>query len=165
MLNTEDRLDEQLLEAVRDLNAQLQRYFGAALRARGVSLARLKLLKFIQRSGSVRSTDVAEAFGYAPRTITEGLDASERDGLIRRDPDPADRRAKRITLTPAGLCVLEETAPFLPAIRSRVFEAMAHEDQAELLRMLQLLNEHVGGLDAQEDAGAGNRAPIGSGQK
>jgi len=152
MLNPRTSLHEQLLDTMRSLNARLHRHFGDELKTRGASVARLKLLSFIQRAGSVRSADVVEAFRYAPRTVTEALDALERDGLVRRAPDPLDRRAKRITLTPAGLSVLEEAAPHLRAIMERIFDTVDVEEEAELLRLLQLLDARL--IALEEKAGA-----------
>ena len=46
--------------------------------------------------------DLAAAVGIEGPTLTRHLDALERQGLVRRRQDPADRRAVVVELTPAG---------------------------------------------------------------
>jgi len=89
-------VQHELMEQMRDLHLRMHRLFNDRMRAQGASLAQLKLLLLIERCGEMRSTDIAEALGQAPRTVTEAVDAAERDGLVVRNPDPSDRRAKRI---------------------------------------------------------------------
>jgi DNA-binding MarR family transcriptional regulator len=39
----------------------------------------------------------------APRTMTDIIDVLERDGLVKRVPDPADRRSVQAVITESGL--------------------------------------------------------------
>jgi len=93
---------EKASEALRDFYLRSHRLIDRMMTAQGASFARSRLLMHIAREGPLRSIDLAASFGYAPRTVTEAIDGLERDGLVRRDPDPGDRRAKRISLTPTG---------------------------------------------------------------
>jgi DNA-binding MarR family transcriptional regulator len=93
---------ERAAEALRDFYRGSQRLMDRSMAARGVSFARARILKMVMAEGALRSTDLAASFGFAPRTVTEAIDGLERDGLVRRISDPADRRAKRIVLTPEG---------------------------------------------------------------
>jgi DNA-binding MarR family transcriptional regulator len=45
---------------------------------------------------------LAQAIGYDKTRLIALLDDLERDGLISREPDPADRRAHTVRLTAAG---------------------------------------------------------------
>lgn len=106
--------------------------------AQGVSWARTRVLAEIGRRGPLRSTDLATCFGLAPRTVTEAIDGLERDGLARRDPDPGDRRAKRISLTEAG----EAAAAASEASRVRYVEAVFGVlDPGECMEMVRLFDK------------------------
>ena len=50
---------------------------------------------------------LAERMGLTKQAIQQSLDQLERLALIRREPDPVDRRAKYVVLTEAGLFALE----------------------------------------------------------
>lgn len=111
--------------------------------ANGVSWARTRVLREIATRGPLRSTDLAAGFGLAARTVTEAIDGLERDGLARRDPDPTDRRAKRISLTDAG----EAAAAASEASRIRyveaVFGVLDPAECAEIVRLFDKLNERL----------------------
>lgn len=139
----------QLLEQMRELHLRMHRLFNDRMRAQGASLAQLKLLSLIQRSGPIRSTDIADALGQAPRTVTEAVDGLERDGLVVRTPDPLDRRAKRISLTGEGQAVIREVAPHKEAFSTQLFEVLGEEDQTRFLSILKTLNERLVQMGAQ----------------
>lgn len=83
--------------------------------------------------------ELAEAQNLVPRTVTGLIDKLERDGLVRRVPDPADRRSVRAHLTKAGLARME-------AVKRDAFQRQAEgtggltpEQLAELRHLCLLL--------------------------
>jgi DNA-binding MarR family transcriptional regulator len=157
-------IEQELLEQMRDLHMRMHRLFNDRVRAQGASLAQLKLLMLVDRAGSIRSTDIADNLGQAPRTVTEAVDALERDGLVVRSPDPNDRRAKRISLTPAGETVVRDAAPHRDAFAAEFFEALSQADRDEFLRILRKLNDRI--MDMGAPSGLVDRtAKAGSGQQ
>ncbi|MEZ5656645.1 MAG: MarR family transcriptional regulator [Sphingobium sp.] len=106
-------------------------------------MAQLKVLDLIERGEALRSTDIAQALGQAPRTVTEALDGLERDGLIARIVDEQDRRAKRINLTEEGRRVLRDAAPCREAYMIQFLEVLSGEEKAIYLRMLHMLNDRL----------------------
>lgn len=71
--------------------------------------------------------------------MTGRLDRLERAGLVRRSPDPADRRGLQVTLTPAGLELVEEAAEAGLAVQRRLLDALPAEDQRRLADLLRTL--------------------------
>ena len=55
------------------------------------------------REEGMRPSVLAEELRIAPRSATEVADALVERGWLQRAPDPTDRRATTLTLTPAGL--------------------------------------------------------------
>jgi DNA-binding MarR family transcriptional regulator len=55
-----------------------------------------------------RITELAGFLGLAQPRITAVVTSLEQRALVRREPDPADRRAVRILLTERGRALLEE---------------------------------------------------------
>src|ERR1700761_2375244 len=49
-----------------------------------------------------RQLDIANRMGLEPMTVSVFLDKLQARGLVERQPDPLDRRAKRIMLTDAA---------------------------------------------------------------
>jgi DNA-binding MarR family transcriptional regulator len=47
-------------------------------------------------------SDLGAVLGLAKSSLTGLVDRTERNGLVRREPDPRDSRAVRVALTPSG---------------------------------------------------------------
>lgn len=104
-----------------------------------VSPSQLRALGTLMRHGSVRPSTLAEHLGIAPRSATEVVDALEERGFVRRETDPADRRATLVAVTDHG----RETAGAIRGAQAaeadRLFDTLGDDDRAELHRILSLL--------------------------
>jgi DNA-binding MarR family transcriptional regulator len=69
----------------------------------GLSYALISLLFNISRSQPVSAGELAETEGVTPPSVTRSLNRLIELGYVSRIPDPADRRAALIQLTPAGV--------------------------------------------------------------
>lgn len=74
------------------------------MRGEGVlSLARLEVLRVVQAAPTgARVQDVATGVGTSIAAASRLLDRLAADGLIRREPDPGDRRSVRSMLSAQG---------------------------------------------------------------
>lgn len=52
--------------------------------------------------GGMKIADLGRCAGLEPSTMTGVIDRMERDGLVRRENDPEDRRAQNVRLTDEG---------------------------------------------------------------
>jgi DNA-binding MarR family transcriptional regulator len=121
--------------------------------AEGASLARTKLLLYLEdQLGEARAADIAEFFGLAPRTVTEALDGLERDGMVRREPDPQDRRVKRLSITQAGVAAAAATEPLRVALVEQIFGVLSEDERGQLKQLLTKLTAAIG---EQESGKAG----------
>ena len=77
----------------------------------------------------------------APRSVTSKVDAAEADGLVRRLPDPTDRRATLLELTPAGRSLLAAISAQRHEGAAERLGRLSPEDQAELLRLLRVVGD------------------------
>jgi DNA-binding MarR family transcriptional regulator len=146
---------EDLAYRLRDFYMASQRGLDRVMRDRGASFARTKLLMFIERADWVRSTDLAEAFGHAPRTVTEAIDGLERDGLVRRVPDKADRRIKRISITEQGRLAIKASEPARKTFVGEVFGGL---DPGEIAAFNAILEKLTDRLKRMDQTGAGTNA-------
>lgn len=70
--------------------------------ASGLSAARLSALSVLVFGGERTLGELAGAEHVRPATMTRVVQALERDGLVRREADPTDRRATRLSATKKG---------------------------------------------------------------
>lgn len=98
----------------------------------GLTPGEARVLAHAARLGPVRQAALAEGAAIEPMTASAYLDGLERKGLIRRAGDPADRRAKLVTLTEAAPAALDRIGELAAAVR---LGAAGGIDQAEWERL------------------------------
>ena len=95
---------------------------GVARRYR-LSHAALNALAVIEGAGGpVPAGQVSAQMHISTATTTSVLDTLERNGYIRRQPDPADRRRVLVDITPTAQALLDQV---LPAVQQIVTAAMS----------------------------------------
>lgn len=88
---------------VLSLAAAIDQDCASRLGSHGLSEARFVLICILEGRGEAAAPHVlAEQLGVSRATVTGLLDGLERDGLVRRAPDPQDRRSLQVWLTPRG---------------------------------------------------------------
>ncbi len=122
---------------------RFHRLLDRQMAAQGASLARTKMLHFIANNAPVRAADVAEWFDLAPRTVTQAVDTMERDGLVVRVPDPADRRAKRLDITEHGEHVLRQTEPLRRSLIAQAFGLLTDAEIAQFACILDKMEQAI----------------------
>lgn len=74
----------------------------------GITPGEARTLVNAARAGPVRQTVLAEKMHVEAMTLSTYLDRLEARGLLRREADPADRRAKLVHTTDEAVTVLEQ---------------------------------------------------------
>jgi len=82
--------------------------------------------------------ELAEAAGVTRATMTGLIDTLERDGFVKREPDPNDRRMMSVRLTPEGERFLMK---FLPGHFQAIASLMSPLTEAERKTLVQLLGK------------------------
>ncbi|TMR08484.1 MarR family transcriptional regulator [Nonomuraea turkmeniaca] len=82
---------------------------------------------------------LAEAIGADKTRIIGTLDKLQEAGLIAREPDPADRRARLLSLTDAGRALYRSAQGEIQANEDRLLALLPAEDRHGFLRAVQVL--------------------------
>ena len=84
---------------------------------------------------------LAEKLGRDATTVSRQVAGLEEAGLVRRSPCPDDGRATVVTVTKAGIKLVERTIPLTLALRGRAMKGISKTDAKALLTALsQMLN-------------------------
>ena len=94
-----------------------------------LTMAQMKVLFVLHHDGPAGVTELAEALGVAPPSMTGTLDRLVRGGLVERGADATDRRRVITTLTPAGAALVERLQQ---GRRARLLAALAQLDDVAL---------------------------------
>jgi DNA-binding MarR family transcriptional regulator len=78
----------------------------------------------VERHGPVTLGRLAELERVTPPSITRVVATLEREGLVRREADPADRRVSRVAVTPQGSHLLHESRTRKAAYLARGLERL-----------------------------------------
>ncbi|WP_380166835.1 MarR family winged helix-turn-helix transcriptional regulator [Jannaschia sp. R86511] len=95
-----------------------------------------RLLSAVEQ-GQPNQLALAQASGLDKTVVTYLLDDLAGAGLIERRPDPNDRRARRIVLTPAGVERLADFHTRLDRVEDHLFDGLPAAEVTELRRLLQ----------------------------
>ncbi|MEU6807035.1 MULTISPECIES: MarR family winged helix-turn-helix transcriptional regulator [Streptomyces] len=95
---------------------------------------------------------VARAMGITRQSVQRVADLLVDRGLAAYVPNPAHRRAKLLTPTPAGRAAVEKIDPGHAALADRLAEALGEEGFAETVRVLEALSAALEDLSAGREA-------------
>jgi DNA-binding MarR family transcriptional regulator len=96
------RLDAETAARLRAVVGKLSRRLNALARGSGLTPSQLSALGVIARNGPLRLSELAEIESMNPTMLSRVVAALDQAGLIRRKPDPQDRRAGLLEVTASG---------------------------------------------------------------
>jgi len=130
----------------------LARLFARALLRRigphGVNTGQFPVLLMLWERDGVTQTELVTQLAVEQPTMAGTLKRMERDGLIRRVPDPADGRQSRIQLTRRGRG-LEDT--LTSAARDTNGVALDGLTSAESAQLMKLVKRMIANLEHDSD--------------
>ncbi|MBO9100153.1 MULTISPECIES: MarR family winged helix-turn-helix transcriptional regulator [unclassified Rhizobium] len=94
----------------------------------GITAGEARTLVQIAAVNGSRQLDIAIRMGLEPMTVSAFLDRLQARGLIERQPDPLDRRAKRILLSDAAEDMIRAISIEIAAVQQEA--TMGLDEQA-----------------------------------
>jgi DNA-binding MarR family transcriptional regulator len=110
----------------------LARRFDEVLRPIGLTNQQFSLLMALNQPEPPSMAPVARLLAMDRTTLTAALKPLEKRGLVDLDPDPKDRRSRRLQLTQAGHAALLSALPVWRQAHADVEAAMPKFDMEEL---------------------------------
>ena len=118
--------------------------FEAALAEAGATLPVWLTLLSIKSRTLANQREHAAAIGIQGPTLTHHLNALERQGLLVRRRDPANRRVHQVELTEAGEAIFLRLRSVAIAFDKRLRAGLSEEDLAKFASLLAALRGNVG---------------------
>lgn len=156
------QLHQEYTHALLLAGRQWRRAANAAAERHGISDATALPLVLIGRmEGEPRQNTLAEAVDIEGPSLVRLLDQLEKAGLVLRMEDPIDRRAKVLSLTPAGKRVVAGIEADLHRLRDAVFASVSAADLEAGVRVFRAVLNHGRAVSDVEDcrAEASQREP------
>src|SRR5438128_1461299 len=140
---------EGIVDRISGLSRRIKRMMEETLTERSLSWGEWKVLGLLRLSGE----NFRRSPGYlavhaelSSGAMTNRLDRLEEAGLIRRLPDPSDRRGVQVELTEAGIKAYDESTAAQAAKEALITSALTVKEKDELnalLRRLMLVAEQL----------------------
>ncbi len=103
----------------------------------------ISALAVLNGTGPTTLGELAHAEGIARPTMTVLAAALEREGLLRREKDPADGRLVRVSITAAGRDALARSRTRKNAFLARRLRTLDQDELAALERAIDILERVV----------------------
>ena len=136
-------MESEQLDAWRaflNAHAQVTRAIGRDLAAAGLpDLGWYDLLWALYNAPErrLRVNEIAREVVLSPTAMSRFVDRAEKAGFVRREPDPADRRALQVALTDEGVALLRRMWPVYEQGIERHFAAQLDRSPQRLRAMLE----------------------------
>jgi DNA-binding MarR family transcriptional regulator len=127
------------------------------LRPHGLTFARYEALVLLgfSRRGALPLRVIGERLMVHPTSVTNTIDRLERDGLVRRRPNPRDGRGTLAEITPSGREVMARSTADLMAARFGMGDYDVLE-LSEIFALLRGLRVAAGDFQPEPVAAAGD---------
>ncbi len=123
--------------------------FEAHARSLSLTLMQCKTLVHLQRTEGASQARLAELTEVEPMMMVRLLNSMEDDKLIERRSDPADRRARRLYLTPKAKPLLDEVWRLAAQVRSEMFAGVPKADREVFARVLEKASGNLCALERE----------------
>jgi MarR family transcriptional regulator for hemolysin len=101
----------------------------------------LPLLRISRASEPMRQKDLAASLGLDSSSVVRLLDNLQQAGLVERQEEASDRRAKTIVLTRHGQLIVDKAEAASTEVRKHVMDSLSDSDLSVATRVLEQICE------------------------
>lgn len=132
-----------ILFLLHDVARHLRQDADRRARAHGLTRAQWIILLRLDRQPGLSQKELAEILEVEPITVARLIDRLERQGMVERRDDPADRRVWRLHILPPARPVLAEMAAERTDMRRAVAEGLPDEALRVVMEALTRMKANV----------------------
>jgi DNA-binding MarR family transcriptional regulator len=140
----------RILRAARIVDLEMGRVFAED----GLHRGEFDVLATLRRAGNpyrLNPTDLSATVLLSTGAMTNRLDRLESAGLVRRLPDPEDRRGVLVELTAEGRSLIDRVLTAHVRNEERILESLTDVDRRQLTRLLRKLLVSLGEREASSE--------------
>jgi DNA-binding MarR family transcriptional regulator len=124
---------------IRRLNQISGQVFQQRTEAAGFDLTPVQFaaMQVLQATPGIDQAQLAAAIAYDRATIGGVVQRLEKRGYVERIVSATDRRAREVSLTPAGQAVLEDALPIVEALQNDILPGLTEAERQQFLALAQ----------------------------
>lgn len=116
----------------------------------GLNLSEASLLAYVEESGALTQTRLAERLGIGRAAMGSVIDSLEKRGLVERNPDPDDRRVWLVDLTASGKETVQQVTERDVVLRKELRAGISRDDRQKLAEVLVALGNNLAAVLAED---------------
>lgn len=140
---TQRSKNREILFLISDVGRLLRTYADQKARQFGMTRAQWAVLLKLERHEGAQQSELADFLEIQPITLTRLVDRLCDNGLIERRPDPADRRAKLLYLTPAARPLLAQISKQVEEVAEEMLAGIEPQAIDTMLSELGIARENL----------------------
>jgi len=125
-----------------------------ALRDLGFATGQLPVLMNLKGGKALSQAELARIAQVEQPSMAQLLNRMERDGLVQRSADPADKRSRLVALTAEANARMPQAKVRMEALSAQMLAGFSPEESAQLVQFLARINDNI-----DRAAGAANTEP------
>lgn len=141
-----EKAQQQVLTAARNQGISAVLFRNAIARRLGLNSTDSECLSFLGIRGAATPTEIARYTGLTTGATTAMLDRLEKNGYIRRTPNPNDRRGITVTLTPSWA---QAAGPLVADVQKAHEQLIASYSEKELAVIADFLTKFTKNVQEQ----------------
>lgn len=143
---------DRIVETFVYLYTESRRATKELARQHGLTGPQVTALKILESIGTLSLSELSARMSAKNSTITGIVDRMERDGLVKRERSPDDRRVVFLRATARGRAIAASVPVTAMEIFGAALGSLPERDRGELMRILSVLAERVR-VDVEEREG------------
>ncbi|HVX82284.1 MAG TPA: MarR family winged helix-turn-helix transcriptional regulator [Devosiaceae bacterium] len=130
---------------IHDVARQLRRHFDAEAQRHELTMPQWRVIAQLSLADGVSQVALSSLCETDPMTISGVVERLEAKGLVERQPDPADSRAKIVLITPKARAVVAKMKLLADEVYSTAFQGISDADRETTLRVLNQMSANLSG--------------------
>ncbi|SEQ52810.1 DNA-binding transcriptional regulator, MarR family [Devosia sp. YR412] len=135
---------------IHEVSKAFRRRFEEVARQHDLTLPQWRVLAELTRQGGLSQTRLAGAVDADPMTMSGILDRLDKRGLVDRQQDPADSRAKIVRLTPEGEALFKTAKALGTELSMSAVDGMSAAELTALADGLTRIRNNLSGMAAEQ---------------
>ena len=126
-------------------HCRLKLFMAAMLKVNNIDLTpeQFLLIDILWNQGDLKQQQLADGMQKDKNSITKLIDALEQKGLVRRQPNPTDRRSNTIVLTEKGDNLKHEAKMVGISSLDKMLEGLSEEEIHSFIAVMRRISKNM----------------------
>ena len=126
-------------------HCRLKLFMAAMLKVNNIDLTpeQFLLIDMLWNQGDLKQQQLADGMQKDKNSITKLIDALEQKGLVRRQPNPTDRRSNTIVLTEKGDNLKHEAKMVGISSLDKMLEGLSEEEIHSFIAVMRRISKNM----------------------